>query len=478
MNAPLGPAIRREVLAAQPGPQSRLLASSAQLVIYGGQAGGGKTYGLLMDPLADVGWSGFRGLLLRKTLKAIGAQGGPWDVASSIYPRLGATSRGFPHYEWTFPSGAKLSFAQIHDDGDLDAHQGSQYTWMGFDEGTHFTEKQFWYLAARLRAAFGQPPPGTLLRIRVTCNPDPRSFIARLIQWYWDPRTGFPIPERDGVIRYIARDGDRIIEGASPREVREQAPHLFVDMEGKPLHWSQVCLSFTFIRSTLADNRKLMEADPAYLARLRQLDPVTRRQWLDGNWLSVSSGEFFMGRWFPRLLSAPTVVRTVRFWDLAGSKRRRSDFLAGVKLGLLESGSCVVLDVVNMKGTPSEHEETIRATTQADGHDCEVWVEEEKGAAGQILVDTWSRNLLRGYYVNASPTGNEDKQSRAKLPSSAAEKGHIFVLERSWTEEFMGQLEAFPDGQHDDMVDGLTGAWHRLYGDSEPSFASVSTGTG
>jgi predicted phage terminase large subunit-like protein len=477
MNAPLGAAARREVMRAQPGPQTRLLSSAAQIVIYGGQAGGGKTFGLLLDPLHDaIHWSGFRGVLLRKTLKAIAAQGGPWDVAQSIYPRLGATSRGFPHFEWTFPSGAKLSFAQIHDDGDLDAHQGSQYTWLGWDEGTHFSAKQFWFMVGRLRSPFGEPPPGTMLRCRLTCNPDPRSFVAKLIGWWVDPKTGFPIPERDGVIRYIARDGDKAIEGASPREVRQQAPHLFFDALGKPLHWSHVCLSLTFIKSTLADNHALMAADPGYQARLRNLDPVTRRQWMDGNWLTVSSGEYFMGPWFPRLLSAPQCTRVVRFWDLAGSKRRRSDFLAGVKMGLMEDGRCIVLDVVNLKGNPAEHEQTIRETAVGDGAGVEIWIEEEKGASGQLLIDNWSRGLLRGFEVRGSQNGNEDKVQRAKLPSAAASKGHILLLERAWVDDTVGQLEAFPEGDHDDIVDGVTGAWHRLCGDSELAFASVSTG--
>lgn len=477
MSAPLGPAVRREVMRAQAGPQSRLLSSPAQIVIYGGQAGGGKTFGLLLDPIHDATtWPGFRGILLRKTLKAIEAQGGPWDVAQRIYPRLGATSRGFPHFEWTFPSGAKLRFAQIHDDGDLDGHQGAQYTWQGWDEGTHFTAKQFWYITARLRSPFGAPPPGTLLRCRLTCNPDPRSFVAKLIAWWIDQRTGFPIAERDGVVRYIARDGDTLIEGASPREIREKAPHLFVGIDGQALHWRNVCLSLTFIRSTLADNKLLMEADPAYQARLRALDPVTRRQWMEGNWLTVASGEYFQGSWFGRLVAAPTdCVRVVRFWDLAGSKRRRSDYLAGVKMGLLPNGSSVVLDVVNVKGNPAEHEQTIQRTAIADGRDVEIWIEEEKGASGALLVDNWSRTLLRGFYVQPSNNGNEDKQTRAKLPSGDASKGHVWLLEREWTDDFVSQLEAFPEGAHDDMVDGFTGAWHRLYGESELAFASVST---
>lgn len=459
----------------QPGPQTRLLSSPAQLVVYGGQAGGGKTLGLLMDPIADaVAWGGFRGLLLRKTLKAIEAQGGPWDVASSIYPRLGATSRGFPHFEWTFPSGAKLRFAQIHDDGDLEAHQGAQYTWLGWDEGTQFSGKQFWYVSGRLRSPFGAPPPGVLLRNRVTCNPDPRSHLAKLIAWWIDQRTGLPIPERDGVIRWFARDGDKMHMGASPREVREMAPHLFVDAGSGAVHWRHVCTSLTFIRSTLADNAKLLEADPAYRARLANLDPVTRRQWMEGSWLTTAAGEYFQGPWFPRLTSTPSdVVRRVRYWDLAGSKRRRSDFTAGCLMALLADGRVVVEDVRNQKGTPAETEHLVASAARDDGPDVEVWIEEEKGAAGAILVDTWARTILRGLAVQSVPVGSENKEAKAKLPSSAAHRGHVAVLEREWTDDFVSQLQSFPDGAHDDMVDAFTGAWHRLATGADFAFASV-----
>jgi predicted phage terminase large subunit-like protein len=418
------------------------------------------TWTMLIDPLYElVRWPAFRGVLVRKTMKAIESLGGPWDVSMGIYPAFGAKPRGFPHFEWTFPSGAKLKMAQIHDDSDLLAHQGAQYTYVGFDEATQLTAHQVFYLLARLRTG-AERPPYAKLRARLTCNPDPTSFIAKMIAWWVDDETGLPIPERDGAIRYMARDGDQLLVEESPKALREKAPHLFLDEDKKPLHWTRVCKSLQFIRSKLSDNPTV---DPGYLASLRALDPVTRRQWLDGSWKHVAAGEYFQSVWFPRVAAPPSApVRLVRYWDLAGGKRRRSDYTAGCLMGMLEDGRVIVMDMRSAKSTPADTEAMIAQAAADDGPAVEIYIEQEKAAAATILVDTWSRTILKGRSVTASPV-DQDKLTRFKLPSSAASKGHVLVLDREWTGELLDQAQAVPDGKNDDQVDAMAGAWHALH---------------
>ena len=60
--------------------------------------------------------------------------------------------------------------------------------------------------------------------IRGTTNPDADSWVAPFIQWYWDADTGYPIPERSGVIRYFTRLGDEIIWGDTPEAVMAHSP--------------------------------------------------------------------------------------------------------------------------------------------------------------------------------------------------------------------------------------------------------------
>ncbi len=72
-------------LCPQPGPQTSFLSSSADIVIYGGAAGGGKTFGMLLEPLRHIHIKDFRAVLLRRTSKQITKAGGPWDESQNIY---------------------------------------------------------------------------------------------------------------------------------------------------------------------------------------------------------------------------------------------------------------------------------------------------------------------------------------------------------------------------------------------------------
>ena len=53
------------------GPQTEFLASPEREVLYGGSAGGGKSYAMLADPLRYMGHSQFSGLLLRHTTEEL-----------------------------------------------------------------------------------------------------------------------------------------------------------------------------------------------------------------------------------------------------------------------------------------------------------------------------------------------------------------------------------------------------------------------
>ena len=83
---------------AQPGPQTLFLSTSADIAIYGGAAGGGKTFGLLLEPLRHVTANRlFSALFLRRTTPQILNPGGLWDAASNLYPRAGAVPK--PSFE-------------------------------------------------------------------------------------------------------------------------------------------------------------------------------------------------------------------------------------------------------------------------------------------------------------------------------------------------------------------------------------------
>src|SRR5436189_4077436 len=82
----------RTTISAQPGPQTGFLRSAADICIYGGAAGGGKTVGLVLEPMRYVSRvPGFTAVFFRRTTPQITNPGGLWDESQNFYPRLGGT---------------------------------------------------------------------------------------------------------------------------------------------------------------------------------------------------------------------------------------------------------------------------------------------------------------------------------------------------------------------------------------------------
>src|SRR5258708_3646798 len=127
------------------------LSSPADVVIFGGAAGGGKSFGLLLEALRHIDNPGYGAVIFRRTYPEIMNEGGLWDGSSEIYPLVDGKSTESPP-EWTFKSGAKIRFAHMQHDKDRYSWQGSQICMLGFDELTHFTKKQFFYMLSRNRS--------------------------------------------------------------------------------------------------------------------------------------------------------------------------------------------------------------------------------------------------------------------------------------------------------------------------------------
>lgn len=149
-----------------------------------------------------------------------------------------------------------------------------------FDELTHFTAAQFWYMLSRNRSTCGIRP-----YVRATTNPDCESWVADLIEWWIDQDTGYPIAERAGVLRYFVRLGEKIIWADSPEDLAQYKN----PMTGEAIPPK----SLTFIPSLLADNQILARGDPGYLANLMALPLVERERLLNGNWKVRWQGQTF-----------------------------------------------------------------------------------------------------------------------------------------------------------------------------------------
>ena len=142
-------------ISGQPGPQTDFLRSSADICVYGGAAGGGKTVGLILEPLRHATRvTNFTAVFFRRTTPQITNPGGLWDESQEFYPRVGGT----PHVgmrEWRWPRGGKIKFSHLQFDSTVYDWQGAQITLICFDELTHFTAHQFFYMVSRNRSTCG-----------------------------------------------------------------------------------------------------------------------------------------------------------------------------------------------------------------------------------------------------------------------------------------------------------------------------------
>jgi len=226
------------------GPQTEFLAAGEKDVLYGGAAGGGKSYAMLVDPLRYAHKKAHRALILRRSMPELREL---IDKSRELYPKAFPGCK-FREVEklWNFPSGAKIEFGFLEKDADVYRYQGQAYSWIGFDEITHLPTEFGWnYLASRLRTT--DPDIETYLR----CTANPGGVGAHWVK-------------------------KRYVESADPNKS-------FIGKDG---------LSRKFIPAKLDDNPYLAK-DGRYEQMLKALPPIQRRQLLEGNW-DVAEGAAFV----------------------------------------------------------------------------------------------------------------------------------------------------------------------------------------
>jgi hypothetical protein len=284
----------------------KTLASPADIVFGGGAAGLGKTFTLLLEFLRHIDIPRWGGVIFRRTSPQIRNQGGLWDTSMGIYPSAGGKPKESV-LEWDFKRGPRLKFAHLEHEKNIYDWQGSQIPFIGFDELTHFSRKMFFYLLSRNRSTCGIRP-----YMRATCNPDPDSWVADFISWWIDSETGLPIPERDGVIRYFAIDGELVIWGDTVEEVIEKAWYFLKDaIADSGISPVEFIKSFTFISGSIYDNKELLKVNPAYLANLLAQDEQTKLQLFTGSWkVIISDIEIYNYHSFAGMFNNRYSVRT------------------------------------------------------------------------------------------------------------------------------------------------------------------------
>ncbi len=341
------------------GPQYAFLSTSADICIYGGAAGGGKSFGLLLESLRHVPRNkNFNAVCFRRTTKQIMNPGGLWDQTFRIYPIVS----GIPVVsvkEWRWKKGGKIAFGHLE-------HEQNKYDWQGaevplilFDELTQFTRSQFFYLLSRNRSVSGVSG-----YVRATCNPDADSWVAELIAWWIDPVSGFPIQARLGKLRWFLNLDDTLHWGDSREELVERFRGTMPDEDLQPK-------SLTFIAAKLEDNPTLAKGDPSYRSNLLALSRVERERLLGGNWkIRPAAGLYFQRGWCEVVQTIPAGTVFCRGWDLAATEpdgTNDPDWTEGCKIGRCPDGSYIVVHLASMRGSPNKVETLIKNTASQDG---------------------------------------------------------------------------------------------------------------
>ena len=392
--------------------------------------------------------------------------GGLWDSSKKIYSYVkGCYPLKTPKLHWTFPSGASVNFAHLGSDEDCLSWQGSQITMLGFDELTHFSEYQFFYMLSRNRTDSGISP-----YIRATCNPDADSWVAGFISWWIDQETGYPVPDRSGKVRWMVR----INEVIHWYDSIEEAVKAAVESGIEEREAARMPKTVTFIASTLQDNKILMANDPGYLANLLALSLVERERLLKGNWkIKAAAGLMFKRTKVNILEVLPTdVILWARGWDLAATSEDEDGnpaYTAGVLIGKRRNGRYIVADVINRRLDSAEVRELIKMTCIADRAKygkVTTRLPQDPGQAGKAQAQSFLK-FLSGFIVKILPESG-DKVTRAEpfsaqwLGLEGMDKGNVDVLAAGWNEEYFNQLESFPQSKFKDMVDASSSAFGEI----------------
>jgi predicted phage terminase large subunit-like protein len=359
-----------------------------------------------MAALQFVHIPGYAALILRRTYPDLALPG-------AIMSRAAEWLRGRAKWSdvdktYTFPSGATLTFGYLQHEKDKYRYQSAEFQFIGFDELTQFSLTQYQYMFSRLRRLEGSGVP---LRMRVASNP--------------------------GGVGHLWVRQRFLIEGKAAGRV--------------------------YVPAKIADNPYLDREQ--YLRKLRHLDPVTRERLMNGDWSVNEGGSKFRREWFQVVQHAPQPLRRVRYWDLAATEKAKGkdpSWTVGTLIGE-HDGWYFVLDVARFRATPGEVERRISNIAQQDGRDVVIGMEQEPGSSGVNVIDHYRRSVLPGYTLLARrPTGS--KEARANPFSSMCEAGNVKILEAPWNSEWLEELEAFPEGGHDDQVDSAVGAFEILTG--------------
>jgi len=207
-------------------------------------------------------------------------------------------------------------------------------------------------------------------------------------------------------------------------------------------------------------------------AARRTMPELVFRQEFGAEFVQLA-GAMFRREYF-RLIDreeVPQLDNVVRFWDLAASTKTMADYTAGGKAGADQDGNIYILDMVRRRMEWPELLRTFKVVAQND--------------SGAVSQGVETAGTQRGFYdlLMAEPslagiaiypfTPEKDKVTRAQPLLARAEQGKVYVVRAEWTSALIDELCAFPETDHDDQVDALSGCMVMLGNNYEPQIRFI-----
>lgn len=269
--------------------QLAFLNADADEVLFGGAAGGGKSYGQLIDALIFAAkYAGSKQLLLRRTFPEL--EKSLIRVSLELFPREMYKYNSSKH-TGTFVNGSIIDFGYCDNENDVFKYQSSEYDVIRFDELTHFTKSMYIYLTSRCRGANDFPK-----QIKSSTNPGGVGHT-------WVKERFIDIGPPDTLHKF--ENGSRI-----------------------------------FLPSKIQDNFYLMKNDPGYLERLKRLDEKDQKALLYGDW-DIFDGQYFAE--FDRSMHVAEPFEIPSWWRRYFFMDYGLDMLAGFEAAVDDMGRAYVI---------------------------------------------------------------------------------------------------------------------------------------
>lgn len=253
---------REVIFKPNPGPQTEFLAASEREVLYGGSAGGGKSYAILADALRDLPHPQFRGLIVRRTTEELREL---VQKSQELYPKaIPGIKWSERKMEWKSPAGGTLWMSYLERDQDVSRYQGQAFNYIAFDELTQWSTPYAWnYMRSRLRTTSAD----LKLYMRASTNPGGpgHNWVKKMFIDPGEWGKGFWATDLE--------TGDTLVWPKGHTK------------EGEPLFKRR------FIPARLSDNPYLFDSGD-YEANLLSLPEAERRRLLEGDWDVVEGNAF------------------------------------------------------------------------------------------------------------------------------------------------------------------------------------------